>query len=148
MWRIAHARIRIIVFVAVGAFCFAVQLALLAIAVHAGAGRPAANGIGFALSAQVNFLLSTHLTWRDRKATRRRGTGIRWLAYNVTALLSLACNTVVFTVAYQTVGTVAAALIGVLTGTAVVYLTCNYIVFRARRSAAWATVARQPEGVS
>src|SRR5262249_45408505 len=103
--------------------------------------RPIADAIGFALSAQLNFALSTRLTWRDRKAAGRRDVGVRWLAYNVTALLSLAVNTAVFTVAYQAAGTAPAALLGVLAGTAVVYLTCNYIIFRTRRSAARATVA-------
>jgi putative flippase GtrA len=105
-------------------------------------GRPIADAIGFALSAQLNFVLSMRFTWRDRKAAGRRDIGVRWLAYNMTALLSLAVNTAVFTVAYQAVGTAAAALLGVLAGTAVVYLTCNYIIFRTQRAAARATVAR------
>jgi putative flippase GtrA len=143
MRRFSRARARIAVFAAVGAFCFAVQLAILTLIVRAGADRPVADAIGFALSAQLNFLLSARFTWRDRKAASRRDIGIRWLAYNATALLSLAVNTAVFTVAYQAAGTAAAALLGVLAGTAVVYLTCNYIIFRVRRSAVRATVASQ-----
>jgi putative flippase GtrA len=143
MRRLSHARVRIAVFAAVGALCFAVQLALLTLIVHVGVDRPIADAIGFALSAQLNFLLSTRFTWQDRKVAGRRDIGVRWLAYNATALLSLAFNTAVFTVAYQAVGTTAAALLGVLAGTAVVYLTCNYIVFRVRRSAVRATVASQ-----
>jgi len=143
MRRLSHSPARIVVFAAVGAFCFAVQLVLLTLIVRAGLDRPIADAIGFALSAQLNFLLSTRFTWRDRKVAGRRDIGIRWLAYNATALLSLACNTAVFTVAYQAVGTIAAALLGVLAGTAVVYLTCNYIIFRSRRSAARATMASQ-----
>jgi putative flippase GtrA len=143
MRRLSHSRVRIAVFAAVGAFCFAVQLILLTLIIRAGLDRPIADAIGFALSAQLNFLLSTRFTWRDRKVAGRRDIGVRWLAYNATALLSLACNTAVFTVAYRGVGTTAAALLGVLAGTAVVYLTCNYIIFRTQRSAARATVASQ-----
>lgn len=148
MRRLAHSHVRIAVFAAVGAFCFAVQLALLSLIAGAGMDRPMADVIGFALSAQLNFLLSTRFTWRDRKSAGRRDTGVRWLAYNATALLSLAFNAAIFTVAYQAVGTTVAALFGVLTGTAVVYLTCNYIVFRARRQAARATVVKQTQAVS
>src|SRR5690242_19272526 len=128
MRRISHARVRVAVFAAVGALCFSVELALLTLIARAGVDRPFADAIGFALSAQLNFVLSARFTWRDRKAAGRRDIGVRWLAYNATALLSLAVNTAVFTVAYRVAGTAAAALAGVLAGTAVVYLTCNYII--------------------
>jgi putative flippase GtrA len=144
MRRISHARVRIAVFAVVGALCFSVQLALLTLIAHAGVARPVADAIGFALSAQLNFVLSMRFTWRDRQAIGRRDIGVRWLAYNMTALLSLAVNTAVFTVAYQAAGTIAAALLGVLAGTAVVYLTCNYIIFRTSRAAARAMAARPP----
>ena len=98
--------------------------------VHLGADRPVANALGFAISAQLNFLLNSKLTWRDRPAVGRRGTGTRWLAYNGTAFVSLICNTAVFTVSYRAVGTTPAAALGVLTGTCIVYLTCNLLVFR------------------
>ena len=127
---------RIAVFAAVGGICFIVQLILLAAIVRLGASRPVANAAGFAVSAQLNFALSTRFTWRDRQAAGRRDTGARWLAYNVMALLSLGCNSLVFTASYQAIGTTAAALLGVLTGTAVVYLTCNFLVFRARKPGA------------
>jgi putative flippase GtrA len=117
----------------VGITCFAVQLVLLAIMVRLDIYRPAANAVAFALSAQLNFLLSTRLTWRDRPAGGRRGTGARWLAYNVTACLSLACNTAVFTLAYRAIGTGLAAGAGVVAGTCVVYVICNFLVFRAWR---------------
>lgn len=135
------ARRRIVVFATVGGACFIVQLILLTAVVRLGGSRPVANAIGFALSAQLNFVLSSRFTWRDRQATGRRDTSARWLAYNATALLSLGSNSVVFTASYHAIGTAAAALLGVLTGTTVVYLTCNYLVFRARKSAARAAAA-------
>lgn len=132
---LSRGRKRFAVFVIVGVVCFAVQLVLLTFMVHLGAARPVANAIAFALSAQLNFLLSSRVTWRDRPAAGRRGTGARWLAYNGTALVSLGCNTAVFAVAYHSIGTIPAAALGVLTGTCVVYLTCNLLVFRGRRAA-------------
>src|SRR5258708_21313373 len=107
------ARKRIAIFGAVGITCFATQLILLAIMARLGTYRPVANAVAFALAAQLNFLLSSRLTWRDRPATGRRGTGARWLAYNGTAGLSLGCNTAIFLLAYRTIGTGLAAGAGV-----------------------------------
>lgn len=104
-----------------------------------------ADAIGFAASAQLNFALSTRFTWGDRQPAGRRDTSARWLAYNATALVSLGCNSVVFTASYQAIGTTVAALLGVLAGTTVVYLTCNFLVFRVRKSAARAAVGGEPQ---
>jgi putative flippase GtrA len=115
----------------VGITCFAAQLALLAILTRLGTYRPVGNAVSFALSAQLNFLLSSRLTWRDRPTAGRRGLGARWLAYNGTAALSLGCNTAVFTLAYKSIGSGLAAAVGVVAGTCVVYVICNFLVFRA-----------------
>jgi len=130
---LSHGQKRIAVFALVGATCFGVQLALLTAAVHLGASRPVGNAVGFAISAQLNFLLSSKVTWRDRPISGVRDTGGRWLAYNGTALISLGVNTAVFTLAYHEIGTAPASLLGVLIGTVVVYLTCNLIIFRGAR---------------
>jgi putative flippase GtrA len=130
-----HTRKRVAIFIIVGIVCFAVQLALLTLMAGLGAYRPVANAVAFAISAQLNFLLSSRVTWRDRPPAGRTDTGVRWLAYNGIALLSLGCNTAVFTVTYHSIGTTPAAAIGTLTGTCIVYLTCNLLVFRGTRAA-------------
>jgi putative flippase GtrA len=130
-----HGQKRIAIFALVGATCFGVQLALLTAAVHLGASRPVGNAVGFAISAQLNFLLSSRITWRDRLVSGWRDMGRRWLAYNGTALVSLGVNTAVFTLAYHEIGTTPASLLGVLIGTCVVYLTCNLLIFRGARQA-------------
>lgn len=130
---LSHGQKRIAIFAAVGAACFGAQLALLTVMVHLGADRPVANAIGFAISAQLNFLLSSKITWRDRPVSGRRDAGARWLGYNGTALVSLGVNTVVFTLVYHAIGITPAAGLGVVIGTCVVYLTCNLIVFRNAR---------------
>jgi putative flippase GtrA len=127
---VSPARKRLLMFVAVGLTCFLVQFILLSIMVRLGIYRPIANAVSFGISAQLNFLLSSRLTWGDRPAAGRRGTGGRWLAYNATALASLGCNTAVFVAAYRAIGTTPAAALGVVTGTCLVYLACNQLVFR------------------
>ena len=118
---------------AVGITCFSVQFILLTITVHLGVYRPLANSAAFAASAQLNFLLSAKLTWRDRPARGWRHMGGRWVAYNGTAVLSLACDSAVFIASYRAVGTTAAAALGVLTAACLTYLVCNRLVFRSRR---------------
>ena len=131
---LSHGQKRIGIFAAVGAACFGSQLALLTVMVHLGADRPIANAIGFAISAQLNFLLSSKLTWRDRPVSGRRDAGARWLGYNGTALV-WGVNTAVFTLVYHAIGTTPAAALGVVLGTCIVYLTCNLLVFRGARQA-------------
>jgi glycosyltransferase involved in cell wall biosynthesis/putative flippase GtrA len=127
---------RILKYVAVGVTCFSLQFILLTAMVHLGTYRPIANSAAFAVSAQLNFLLSSKLTWGDRPTRGWRHSGGRWAAYNCTALLSLACDSVVFASVYRSVGTTAAAVIGVITATCLTYLVCNRVVFRPRVVAA------------
>lgn len=75
-------------FLFVGAACYLIQLllfeALLASNVHVFW----AGYIAFGLSAQVNFVLSKYVTWRDRPS--------RWdqlIRYNMTAVLLAGINT-------------------------------------------------------
>ncbi len=126
-------RKRQLLFVCVGATCFLAQYTALTAMVAVGIYRPLANAIGFALAAQLNFALSARLTWRDRSSsTVGRGLWTRWLSYNGTALISLAVNTAVFTIAYHRLGNLAAAALGVLTGMCVTYLVCDLVIFRDR----------------
>src|ERR1700677_74575 len=121
--------IRIQKYVAVGVTCFSVQFILLTTIVHLGIYRPIANSAAFAVSAQLNFLLSSKLTWGDRPARGWRRSGGRWAAYNGTALLSLACDSTVFAGIYRSVGTTAAAVIAVIAASCLTYLVCNRVVF-------------------
>lgn len=119
-------------FVAVGVVCFLVQLGLLAALTASGVYEPVANAIGFLASAQLNFVLSSAFTWGDR-ADRTDRTMSRLAGYNATALLSLAVNSLAFTLAYHLTGTVIAAALGVLSGMGCTYLICDLVIFRRRR---------------
>src|SRR5579863_7691692 len=76
-------RYRAVRFGAVAASCTLGQLLMLAWLTRLGVGKITANGIGFALSAQANFVLSTLITWGDRK---RRGWAARWAQFNTVAI--------------------------------------------------------------
>ncbi|MEU6859739.1 GtrA family protein [Glycomyces sp. NPDC046736] len=125
---------RLVRFAAVGLVCFAIQAALL-VALH-GAGTPQtlANAVGFLASAQVNFLLSTYFTWRDRRLPRlrRKALAARWVAFQTTVAVSLACNTAVFALVSQFAPPVAAAAVGVGAGALLTYLASDHLIFRRR----------------
>lgn len=122
-------------FLLVGALCFTFQYAVLRALSGAGMARPAANGVGFVISAQANFLLSTIFTWADRTQVSRLSTDHlranrgRWVSYNLTVAIALAVNTVVFAAADRVVGALPAALAGVAAGTVVTFLVCDRLIF-------------------
>lgn len=127
---------RQLLFVSVGGGCFLVQFGILTALAAAGVERPLANAVGFIVSAQLNFALSSLLTWNDRPADRTRTVCARLASYNCAALLSLAVNTAVFTLSYHRVGSLLAAGLGVGCGMCVTYLVCDLLVFRDRRKRA------------
>src|ERR1700730_9062368 len=116
---------RQLLFVAVGTTCFLVQFSVLSALSLAGVSRPAANAVGFVISAQLNFALSARLPGRDQPTAAARTWWARLLSYNVTALVALAVNTAVFTLAYHKLGNLAAAALGVLCGMCVTYIVCD-----------------------
>jgi putative flippase GtrA len=131
-YRLLARNRRFATYVAVGVTSFTVQFVLLAILVRLSVYRPVANGVAFALSAQVNFVLSSRFTWGDRPAGGWRGIAVRWAAYNSLALVSLGCDTAIFVLTYRVIGTAPAAVLGVAVVTCMVYLVCNTLIFAGR----------------
>jgi len=132
MKTLLRRRRRQLLFLCVGVTCFLTQYAALTAMAAAGTYRPLANALGFAISAQLNFVLSARLTWRDRPPAAARTRWARWASYNGIALISLAVNTAVFTIVYHQVGNLPAAALGVLCGMCVTYLVCDLLIFRNR----------------
>ena len=136
-----HRLVRKVRFALVGGACFALQLTILRVLRDTTLARSQANAIGFALSAQANYALSTVFTWRDRSGyggslpvvsqrdidangrSDTRGASWagapslpRWATYNLTALVALGVNTATFVAVDDTAGEVPAALAGVAAG--------------------------------
>ncbi|WP_170991152.1 GtrA family protein [Herbidospora galbida] len=124
--------LRVVRFLLVGGFCFGVQYLAMTAMASAGVPWTPADAIGFLLSAQLNFVLSSKFTWGDRRFPL---TVKRWSSYNGTALLSLAVNTGVFALIHPYLPTLISAAIGVLIGTIVTYLICDKFVFATREKA-------------
>jgi putative flippase GtrA len=132
-------RRRQLLFVGIGASCFLAQYGILTALSKAGVDRTLANALGFVLSAQLNFALSARLTWGDRPGTLARALWTRLASYNGTALIALGVNTLAFTLAYQRLGSLPAAGLGVVSGMCVTYLVCDRLIFRTRPAAAHAS---------
>jgi putative flippase GtrA len=137
LWR--HRAVR---FGAVAASCTLGQLLVLAWLARLGVSDVVANGIGFVLSAQANFVLSAQVTWRDRKPrpVRPARTGFsaslsawpaRWARFNTVAIVALAVNELVFTMgAHAGVRLLLASSAGIVAGAALTFTLNNLITFR------------------
>ena len=130
--------LRLVRFTLVGACCFAVQAGILLALRETGVPLTLANAVGFALSAQLNFVLSTYFTWGDRRIpiTGARTTAARWASFQATAGIALACNTGVFALAVRLVDPVAASAVGVVSGALLTFLVNHHLIFRKRDTAA------------
>lgn len=89
--------LRLVRFVAVGVLCLVIQLLFL-YALERYIHPTIANGIGFVISAQLNFVLSYRFTWHD--SARKKGIHLTstWLRFNAVVAFSACVNAVVFSV--------------------------------------------------
>jgi len=114
--------------------CFLVQLLILHLLEHY---IPAlyANSIGFILSAQLNFVLSYHLTWGD--SVRRTGADLLliWLKFELNAVLALCINSLLFGLAHNVCAlpSLVAASFATLLSMIGTFLINHYKVFRPER---------------
>ncbi len=109
------------------------QLALLFAFVHIGWHALAANVAAFLLAAQVNFALSSALTWRDRQPSRALWR--RWLLFHGSIATMALVNMLVFLLARAVVPTLVASMLGIAAGAAGNYFAGDRLVFRQTASA-------------
>lgn len=123
---------RLICFGAVGSTCALFQLVVLSALVHFQLELHLANTLAFILSTQLNFGLSSLITWRDRRPPSRSPvTDARRLAgYNVLALGSLLINQTVFALALHFASYLLAGLSGILAGMFLTYAVSGRFLFR------------------
>ncbi|MGD0064631.1 MAG: glycosyltransferase [Streptosporangiaceae bacterium] len=138
---------RAVRFGAVAASCTLGQLLVLAWLTRLGISKVVANGIGFGLAAQANFVLSARITWRDRKPHPARpapgGSGgsrrvwwARWARFNTAAIMALVVNELVFTAGVQAgLRLFVASLAGIVAGAALTFTLNNLVTFRAETTA-------------
>lgn len=102
--------IRLVWFVAVGTLCLLIQLLFLSILEHY-THPTIANGIGFLISAQLNFILSYYVTWHDSARKKGRYLAATWVNFNLVVVFSACINAVAFSlVRYMLTGLNAPAI--------------------------------------
>ena len=120
-------RYRLVRFMAAGASCAVLQLALLA-AFEAVRVQPLlADGLAFAVAAQCNFVLSGRFTWRDR--VEPRAGSHRWLLFLASMSASAVLNLAVFHAARSFAPDPIAAALGIVVGASSNYVLGDRAVF-------------------
>jgi putative flippase GtrA len=122
---------RLVRFGAVGGSCAVLQLIALAALVRFGVNKHLGNGLAFFGSTQVNFVLSSLITWRERRGREvMNSVFARVASYNLLALGVLVVNQIVFALAASHVHYLIASVFGILAGMVVNYTISRAVVFR------------------
>lgn len=126
--------IRLVRFAIVGVLCLGLQY-LIVETLHAEAGTNAflSDAIGFALSAQLNFLLSNQFSWGDAERVRGHALLRRWLNFLSVAGIATILNATVYAVARPYVGSLAAIVGAAVVSTSWTFLLNHYFVFQPSR---------------
>jgi len=118
-------------FAVVGGISGLAQLATLALLINSSVDPLVANAFGFAISAELNFLLSQTFTWRDRTRHDARDTmAARWLTFHMCIAGTAALNMAVFAVMRNEVPDLLAATIGILAAAVLNFLANDRVTFR------------------
>jgi putative flippase GtrA len=122
-----------------------------------GLGNTVANGLGFGISAQVNFALSALFTWGDRPIgwsrhaqSRRRAKvyawSLRWTQFNIVAVGALFINEMVFVIVlHEGVPLLLASSAGIVVGAIFNFTVNHHLTFRVTTAAPGNTEKRAAE---
>lgn len=115
-------------FIGVGLICLFVQWCIIQVALpHLHIFR--AGIVAFIVSAQLNFVLSSSITWRDR-AMRRPKAG-QWMQFNAIVLLVSGLNAgCIWLFTAMSIWQWPALIIANLVSTCITFVLNHFIVFR------------------
>ncbi len=122
---------RLVRFALVGGTCAAFQQACLVSFVRGGVQPNVANLIAFLVAAQINFVLSDAITWRDRRESHVSfaATGRRLLRFNAMVCSTLIVNQVVFALVSPFTHYFVAGLLAILVTASLNYAVSRNLVF-------------------
>lgn len=144
-WRAGPAKTgtRPLYFLAVGGVCAVVQGGLLVLLTEVGAVGSIGNLVAFAVSGQLNFLLSTVLTWRDSVVSARRARLSRVLRFNAVLAAAALANQLLYLGARSLLPYLLAAAFALGVTTLAKYHLSNRWVFRRRPAAPLASLSHE-----
>lgn len=125
-------RARLLRFIICGGTASVIQLSILHVFLGWGWMALPADALSILLGAQVNFLLSSTITWHDRKdgACWWR----RWVGFHCAIAGTASLNLAVFTVASLVVPHLVAAALGIGVAAVCNFLAGDRLIFRSARS--------------
>lgn len=117
-------------FVITGGLAGLTQLVLLKILMDHGWNGLIANAVAFLLAAQLNFVLSSLFTWRDR--FQGQAVGRRWLIFHASIATMAVVNMAVFAAARLVLPDLMASAVGICAAAAGNFLIGDRLIFRRR----------------
>jgi putative flippase GtrA len=130
-------------FAVTGGLAGLTQLLLLELLVEHGWPALVANLVAFLLAAQLNFVLSSTFTWRDRQATG--AIGRRWLQFHGTIASMAGLNMAVFAASRTVLPELVASATGILAAAIGNFLLGDRLVFMAPRNGTGNASARRAQ---
>jgi putative flippase GtrA len=121
-------------FAFVGIFAGLVQLGVFSVLILRGVNPILGNALAFLGSVQLNFLLSSLITWRDRGVPPGwMAVPLRWARFHAVCAVGAAVNFMTFfMLARAPLPALVASGAGILAGAAVNYAVNDRVVFRRR----------------
>ena len=126
--------IRPLRFAFVGVFAGLVQLSVFSLLLLRGVNPILGNALAFLGSVQLNFLLSSLITWRDRGVPPDwMEVPLRWAKFHAVCAVGAAVNfTTFFIIARGPLPALVASGAGILAGAVINYAVNDRVVFRSR----------------
>jgi len=123
-------------FILVGGVCSGLQIVIMHCFIALGWHEVSANALGFVISTQVNFVLSSLFTWRaQHEAWSWKTTSLKWLTFSLVALFALIVVTKTFTVLRYDFerSSIISSVGGIVLGSIVSIVLHQFVTFRPRR---------------
>ncbi len=115
-------------FAAVGGATGALQILILVVLEGRGWAALPANAVGFVFSAQVNFVLNSTFTWRDRAGSRPLWR--RWALFQGSIASTAVLNQIVFAGAHVFAPSIVASMCGIAGASVGNFVLGDRLVFR------------------
>ncbi len=123
---------RLVKFTVVGTVCLMVQFVILKLLEHVNINRSVADAAGFILSSQLNYILSSNLTWRDARRLKGKAQFYRWAGFLGAAIAASGVNALAFTVIAPLAGDLIGVLCAGAVSTSLTFVVNNFVVFHHR----------------
>jgi putative flippase GtrA len=115
-------------FVLVGGSSAVVQLSLLALFLRLGWQPTPADAVAVVVATELNFLLSSFVTWQDRWTSG--GWSVRWLLFHASTGSMMLVNLLVFLGAHLALEPLLASAAGIVVAGTGNFVLANRVVFR------------------